>query len=173
MWRVQQVPGFNYRASAPCLAQGEVLWWVQRSQGSWAPRNDSQLRQWSRVDLPIRLIPLALSCVQGEQTLPFGFRRPHYCYWKEHFGQRWTMFPFSCLGSYLEKGEVSEQGFLVMWWMTKDFAPCCNGPEKAAVTHVMLVTANGSWVWHPEKNIPLELCFPLWTNWHWGNLCHK
>lgn len=48
--------------------------------------------------------------------------------------------------------------------MTKGFASCSNGPEKAAVTHVMLVTADGSWVWHPAKNMPLELCFPWWKN---------
>ena len=74
------------------------------------------------------------------------------------------MFAPSCLESYLEKGEEREQGFLETRWMTEGIAPCHNSPEKAAVTHVKLVTADGSWAWHPEKNMPLELCFPLWTD---------
>lgn len=144
----------------------------QRKSGSWALRNYSQPPK-CRSDLPMRSHNHCL--VSRESKLYLWFQKSSLLLLQRTFWSEINngMFPFSCLESYLEKREASEQGFMVMWWMIKGFSPTCNGPEKAAVIHATLITANRSWVWHPEVNMPLALNFPLWTNWHWGNLCHK
>lgn len=63
------------------------------------------------------------------------------------------MFSISCLESYLEK---EKRGARVSGDVMDDKRHCskAHGPERAAVTHVKLVTADGRWVWHPGKTCP-------------------
>ena len=120
MCRALQIPGYNYGASAACLAGCKVLCWVKRSQGPSAPRNYIPPPKWSRTDLPKRPILLSLPSVR-ESKLCLWFQKTSLLLLKRTF---WTeinngMFPLSCLESYLEKREESEQGLMVVWWMTK------------------------------------------------------